>query len=404
MTLTNRLTLFFLAALAVVLTGFSAGLYLLVRDHLYREADSRAKGTIDSLVASVEDTPEGLEWEPEVRRTEALKRDSSLPWALYGPDGNWLDGSPSMRPMLSALLPPHDDERIEQEDISYKGKPWRLIRRTILPANFPMAGQECKGRHDRFAAFLFVTAEPLGPIHDDLRWLAATLAGLSLAAWTLTAILGRWFCRRALAPLTRMAGTVRLISSDRLDERLPDPKTNDELANLGTAFNDLLARLDDAFARQRRFTAEASHQLRTPLTGMLGQLEVALRRERSPEDYRRAMEAVQRQAMQMRELIEMLLFLARADADAKSPDTAVIELDVWLREFVKSWAGHERAADISLGTTNTGLRAKASSALLAQAVGNLLDNACRYSNPGMAIKLHLERREKEAVLTVEDMG
>jgi two-component system, OmpR family, sensor kinase len=98
MTLTNRLTVFFLAALAVVLAGFSAGLYLLVRDHLSREADTRALGTLDSLAAAVEDSPEGLEWEPQERRAEALKRDSSLHWALYDLDGRRLDGSPGMRP------------------------------------------------------------------------------------------------------------------------------------------------------------------------------------------------------------------------------------------------------------------------------------------------------------------
>ena len=111
----------------------------------------------------------------------------------------------------------------------------------------------------------------------------------------------------------------RNISAVDLSQRLPSAITNDELDDLGRAFNDLLDRLQISFQRQQRFTAEASHQLRTPLAAMLGQVDVALRRDRSADEYRRALQSVQRQAEQLKQIIEMLLFLAREDSEAAVP-------------------------------------------------------------------------------------
>lgn len=385
MTLTTRLTVFFLAALAVVLAGFSAGLYLLARHHLYRGADTQAAATLDALTAAVEFSDAGLEWEPQDRYADALRRDGAVRWGVFDAAGGQVDGSNSPADFWSAAP---------------GGQPWLIARRDLTAEQQRPAKNADDGR--RYDALTLAAAVPLGPVHDALRQLALTLAGLSAAAWLVTAVLGRWVCRRALAPVARMAGAVNLISSDRLGDRLPDPGTGDELADLGRAFNGLLGRLDDAFARQKRFTAEASHQLRTPLTGMLGQLEVALRRDRPPDDYRRALEAVRRQAEQLRDLTEMLLFLARADADARRPDTAVIDLGDWLRAFSVAVPGRE--SDVGLGTVADGVRARVQAPLLAQAVGNLVENACRYSDPGAPVRLHLEATAGEAVITVEDRG
>ena len=97
-----------------------------------------------------------------------------------------------------------------------------------------------------------------------------------MAIWVIAALVGRWLSQRALAPVTQMVAMARSISAADLSRRLPSTGVHDELDELGSAFNDLLTRLQDSFSRQQRFTAEASHQLRTPLTAMLGQIEVAL--------------------------------------------------------------------------------------------------------------------------------
>src|SRR5262249_2439460 len=147
-------------------------------------------------------------------------------------------------------------------------------------------------------------------------------------------VAGRAVCRRALAPVTRMATTARAMGAVNLGERMPVAAVNDEMADLGRSFNGLLDRLQESFERQRQFTGEASHQLRTPLAALLGQTEVALRRDRPPSEYRQTLEAVQQQARHLTQITEALLFLARADAEAAAPAAQPLDLAGWLPEHL----------------------------------------------------------------------
>src|SRR5439155_4762880 len=138
----------------------------------------------------------------------------------------------------------------------------------------------------------------------------------SLGIWLLALFLGRAMSRRALRPLSSMACSARAMDASDRGQRLPSATAGDELEDLARAFNGLLNRLQEAFERQRRFTGDASHQLRTPLTAMLGQIDVALRRDRQADDYRRTLDLVHGQASHLRKIVEALLFLTRADLDA----------------------------------------------------------------------------------------
>ena len=124
-----------------------------------------------------------------------------------------------------------------------------------------------------------------------------------------------------------------------LGQRLPAPGTGDELDELGQAFNDLLTRLHAAFTRlqesddrQRQFAGDASHELRTPVAALLGQVQVALRRDRSPEEYRTVLDRVQSEGMRVRQIIESLLQLAQPDR--VQPDPVIVDLSLWLPEHL----------------------------------------------------------------------
>jgi signal transduction histidine kinase len=253
---------------------------------------------------------------------------------------------------------------------------------------------------------VFVTAWPLAPVHATLRALAWGLAGVSAAVWLLAAVGGRWACRRALAPVSRMAEAAKRITAEQLSERLPVPAPRDELQGLAVAFNGLLTRLQDSFERQRRFTGEASHQLRTPLAALLGQMEVALRRDRDPEEYQRVLSLAMAQAGRMRDIVEVLLFLARAEADARLPGLEPVDLGRWLPEHLTAtWADHPRFGDIQIDApAGAALVALARAPLLGQAVNNLVDNALKYSGPGSPVSVRLAREAGEVVVIVEDRG
>jgi signal transduction histidine kinase len=296
-------------------------------------------------------------------------------------------------------------------DIAADGQAWRLSRRWLRP---PSAGQvpptsstPAPGSHQerKYSALLLTTALSLEPVTSTLRALLAWLSGISFGSWLLAALGGRWFSARALAPVSRMASAARSMETADMGKHLPVAPTGDELEDLGRTLNALLDRRHEAFERQRRFTGDASHQLRTPLTAMLGQVEVALRRERSADEYRQVLNLVKHQSIHLRQIIEMLLFLARADAEAKLTQLETIDLRDWLAQYLQRWRSHERAADIQLRTsTEDSLEVQAQGPLLGQLVDNLLENAAKYSPAGTPITLQMAADTEGVLLTVEDRG
>ncbi|MFO0849276.1 MAG: ATP-binding protein [Gemmataceae bacterium] len=263
------------------------------------------------------------------------------------------------------------------------------------PTPKPAAGET------RYPAVAVTVGVPVGPVRAALARLGAVLAGLSVAVWLLAAVAGRAVCRRALRPLTRMAEAARGMSVDEPRVRLPVGPAADEPGELGRAFNGLLDRLNEAHERQRRFTAEASHQLRTPLAAMLGQVEVALRRDRPADEYRLALEAVRSQAGRLRQVTDALLFLARSDADAGPPTREPVDLGAWLRDQLTVWADHPRAADLKLIPEAAGpVTVAVHPVMLGEVVNNLIDNALKYSQPGTPVTVGFGN----CWVAVEDVG
>ena len=157
-------------------------------------------------------------------------------------------------------------------------------------------------------------------------------------------MIGHHFGRRALAPLTLMARSARAMPFD--DCRLPSPGTRDELDEFASSFNGLLDRLHVALERQRQFTGQASHQLRTPLAALIAAIEVARRRPRTVDEHERILDQLHNDAVRLWQVVEALLFLARAEAEAGLPDRECLDLAAWAADHLLAWSGHERGADM----------------------------------------------------------
>jgi signal transduction histidine kinase len=397
MTLTNRLLLFFVGALAVVLAGFSTGVYLLADAHLHRQTDERLAALEKVLAAAIEVEPDGLDWEPRFHSLSGPAGDSL--WLLRDENGRIVDGTPTLESVLPGFGAPVDGEDVVSLRTDRDGRPWRVGRRTITSSVGP-AGLAA-GKHTRLTVN---TAVPLGPINETLNKLALVLAGLSISILAVAAMAGRAMCRRALAPVARMAAAARGIGAADFGERLPVGAAADELSDLGKSFNDLLARLHESFERQRRFTGEASHQLRTPLAAILGQADVALRRDRPADEYRQTLDSVRRQAGHLARIVDALLFLARVDAEAGPPQAERLDLTIWLPEHLRTWAEHARASDIKPDVAAGPAWVSVPPALLGELVNNLLDNAVKYSDPGSPIDVRLGRAAGGVTIAVEDRG
>ena len=240
-------------------------------------------------------------------------------------------------------------------------------------------------------------------METEIRRLAAILSLISVSLWALAAVIGRHFARRALAPLARMAEPARAMPFD--DGRLPSPGTRDELEDFARSFNGLLDRLHVALERQGQFTGQASHQLRTPLAALIAAIEVARRRPRTAEEYERVLDRLHGDAARLWRVVEALLFLARADAEAALPDLERLDLAAWAADHLRAWSGHERAADLRLGEGDADPPStRAHPPLLGQLLDNLLENACKYSEPGVPIVVRAWCEPDAVALAVEDRG
>ena len=402
MSLTTRLTTFFLGALALVLSGFAATLFLLAQSYLQLQVDERLEAALGNLVAAIEFHDKGLEWEPN-ERLVALGQGpepEEVRWAVRRPDGTVIDRSRNLAAnhVFTTLPLPGADDRPRPHRVLVDGRPWRVIRRRLA------AGESGTIPTGQYAEFVLTAGLDLGPVDATLGTLVRVTTVLSLALWLLAAALGRRFCRRALVPVTRMSDAARKMGADELERRLPVPRTDDELQDLGDTFNGLLARIQEAFERQRRFTGDASHQLRTPLAAILGQIEVALRRDRSPDDYRRVLTLVHDKAAHLGQMVEMLLFLSRADAESELPDLEALDLSAWLDAQRERWVDHPRGGDLRFSTGIGRQTARVHPPLLAQLLDNLIDNACKYSAAGTPIDIGIGRELDQVAVSVEDRG
>lgn len=414
MTLTTRLLVFFLSTLAVVLVGFSVGIFALAHSHLYRQASERLDTVMNTLSGAIESGPSGVEWEPANRHLnlDFSQSTDAVVWRVGGDNNQLLDRSKGTR-TDQFLANPVVSARIQD----WSGKKARLVigsweigqRRFHPDSQLPNQAEATHvGTPDNgplYPEISVTAAVSLDSVQATLRQLTLSLIALSLGIWCLAFFVGRFICRRALLPVHRMANAAAEINADDLSQRLPAIATADELGDLNRAFNTLLNRLQIAFERQQKFTADASHQLRTPLTIILGKIDVALRRERSPQEYREVLLSAQKSAEQLAKLVESLLFLARADAEAPLPHRERLDLATWVPEHLANWSEHLRCADIAFQCSEPGpFVIDAHPTLLGELLNILVDNALKYSDPQTPVKVRLQRVDDAITLQVLDYG
>ncbi|HEY2761610.1 MAG TPA: HAMP domain-containing sensor histidine kinase [Pirellulales bacterium] len=401
----------------------SISIYAVVRSHLLHRLEGRCQAAIETVIASVEFDSDGLEWEPNIRHLEFEQSPSDGPllWGVFQENGQRLDGSLNAEALDLKLASGQITEGQRTEQVASPDGIWQVIRRLVrstdqqsTPPTEAPVGQlaladesptEDAAAPKRYPALIIAIAIPVASALQPLNNLAIALTGISITIWLLSAFLGKWLCARALFPLTQIAHAANHISAADFSRRVPLAHTGDELDDLATALNNLLNRLQISFEQQRRFAAEASHQLRTPLTAILGQLEVALRRQRSQDEYRQALKLAHRQADLLREIVESLLFLTRESSDGTQIQFEPLELRELLSSHLEVWRQHVRFADLRLNFGDDGpLWVNAQHVLLEQALDNLIDNACKYSEPHSPICIHVARCDGEIRIEVKDVG
>ena len=246
------------------------------------------------------------------------------------------------------------------------------------------------------------TEQPLDTVGEEMASLDRVLLTLLPAALLAAGLGGAGLTVRSLRPVRRIAATAERIQAEDLSERLPI-SGRDEYAQLAATLNAMLGRLQSAFNEQRRFTSDASHELKTPLTAIKAKTSVALTRPRSADSYRETLAAVDRTADQMTLLVQNLLHLAQADAGQIGQDRCrvavrdVIELGL---DLIDTREGPPVLLDIS----DPDLEVFGNPSELSRVVANLVTNARRHTPPTGRVSVCTTSGEEGVVIAVSDTG
>ncbi len=268
---------------------------------------------------------------------------------------------------------------------------------------YRIASQKVQAAGHAYEIRAAVPTEPFDRALDSFRAIEKETVPLLVV---LASLLGYWLSGRSLAPVNRIIDTAERIGVDSLSQRLEVPRPRDELRRLTEALNAMLERIDASFKRITQFTADASHDLRTPVAVIRTVAEVTLRKARTREQYTEALAKILRTSEETTSLLENLLTLARADAGAMGMELHVIDLDIHVRraqERAILLAG-SKSLDIDLRTPGTPVWVRADSIAMDRLLLILLDNAIKYTPDGGFCEIELLPGPQQIQILVRDSG
>jgi heavy metal sensor kinase len=387
-----RLTLWYVLLLAVILAGFSTGVYLVLRYNLYDNLDDSIQNRANTFLDVI--------WYEEDQPTLAGRVSADDPNAgesfvrVFDVSGGvTFDNSAAAG---DAPIDPLAVDRSLQGQTSTRTA--TVGDETMRVRTFPIE------RGDGVDGVLEV-GQSQDDVTDTLQALLLILAIAYPVTLAAASIGGVFLAGRALSPIDSLTRLARRISAEDLGQRLELRLPDDEVGRLARTFDDMIARLDDAFRRQRQFTADASHELRTPLTAIKGQAEVALSKPRDAAAYRQVLQAVNEEVDRLIRMVGSLLTLARADAGQIPIASELVNLGDLIAAAVEQVRPMAEGRQLALGvTTGPAVTLQADEDLLLQLVLNLLDNAIKYTPTGGTVTAGWGIDDDRAELWVRDSG
>jgi two-component system heavy metal sensor histidine kinase CusS len=303
---------------------------------------------------------------------------------------------------LERRLPALRNELSHQADLALRitgsdGTPWYASRNPLpeAPAGTDLTTVHAEGvdyrslavplnENTRLTLFLDITHhQHFLQGMQRLIWLTVGLSALA------TALLGAWAARRGLRPLRQMGQVADSVSARSLTTRLPVEQMPEELAELASTVNAMLQRLDDAFQRLSAFSADIAHELRTPLSNLLTHTQVTLTRPRSLEEYREALHGNLEELQWMAQMINDMLFLAKADHGLLVPGQSLLALHEEVDALLEYYAPLAEDSEVALVRDGEAML-QGDRHMLRRALSNLLDNALRFTPAGGQIRVTLE--------------
>ena len=391
-TIRVRLTLWYVALLALILITFSAFLYLRLAQSLRDATDLALVEEARRVIATL-DVQDGM----PALGDGSDQLPAGMVVVLYRANGQFQAASDTHRspPGLPAL--PADLQGATRGSSTLvtaqlsNGEDWRVLTQPVVDQG-------------RLVAILQVLQSEQ-PAEVALRNLAL-LIGLAIPLTLLLAVAGGIFlASRALGPIDRITLMAKRMGAEDLSRRLDLPPSQDEVGRLAATFDQMLGRLDDAFQRQRQFTADASHELRTPLAVLTSQAEVALECSREPAEYKQALTAIRDEAQRMAHLLAEMLTLARADGGAEAIGQEPVTLHDLVDDVVATLVPFAETREVLLEAGEiVATVVQGDQTRLVQLLVNLVENGIKYTPEGGQVRLSLRQVDGWACLAVTDTG
>lgn len=407
-----RLTLWYAGVLALVLVVLAFATYLILRESTAKRADSNLAELADGFLTTLQAETKDESGPDELKRgalqaiTEHRFRDYF--YAVLDPDGAVVASSRDL-PSVDPTASPEESSRILDPD---------FLRKLVQSSSrSDRVFRNLKGERGGYRAYVrpfaengqtytLVVLQSLHPQKEMYEELAQTFSLVIPIAVLLASVGGYFLARKSLAPVVAMSTQAGRIGAATLHERLPVQNEKDELGHLARSFNQLLDRLDQSFDRQRRFMADASHELRTPVAILRGEAEVALARpDRAPQEYRESLAVLRAESQRLTHIVEDLFTLARADAGQYPLSPHDFYLDELVADCTHSTRTLALAKRITLNCDAAQeLPIHADEALLRRMILNLLDNAIKYTPEGGSVSVACRLEGGEYALSITDTG
>jgi two-component system OmpR family sensor kinase len=407
-----RLTLWYAGVLAVVLVVLAFATYFILRQSTAQRADSSLAELGDAFLTTLRAEMKD-EAGPETLKRAALEaiaehRFRDHVYVVLDPTGALVVSSRDLPTALPTSSQEESSRIVNSDSFRALVKSSSRADRVLQNVKGEKGGYRGYVRHfvENGQAYTLVVLQSLHSQKEMFRELAQTFA-LGIPIAVLLASAGGYFLAyKSLAPVVAMSTQAGRIGAATLHERLPVKNEKDELGHLARSFNQLLDRLDQSFDRQRRFMADASHELRTPVAILRGEAEVALSRpDRKPEEYRESLAVLRAESQRLTHIVEDLFTLARADAGQYPLSPHDFYLDELVADCARTTRTLALAKRITLNCDAAQeLPIHADEALLRRMILNLLDNAFKYTAEGGSVSVAGRREGAEYALSTTDTG
>jgi heavy metal sensor kinase len=381
-----KLTLWYVLILGILLISFSSFLYFTLSKSLYRDVDNKLR-SLAELIASESASPLSKFGFGNI--DQALERSMDLkPIGKFiqvldesGRIGRKSDNLKNIQlPIsLSALKNASQGLITFETNRSFESPPLRIVTLPVLENNH--------------ITKIVQVASSLEDVEDALNTLLIILMVAVPLALLVASLGGQFLANKALKPVDHITQTARMITSQNLNQRIKPLKVKDEISRLIETFNEMISRLDRSFRQIKQFSTDASHELKTPLTILKGEVEVGLRKERGPREYEQILKSNLEEVNRMSQIVEDLLLLSKADSGEIRLNREDIDLTEILNEVVAQVNVLAQSKNLRIETANhhKGIHIFADPLRIRELFLNLIENGIKYTEEGGSIRILLAK-------------